>query len=143
MQSIKEIPDKIKTKTKLATENKTIFTLLIILTVAFSSFGLGRLSKITTDNIPISIHNTNNLATMSNSVGDSDTISVESIDVESPQILSLQIGGKYVGSKNSDKYHAPWCSGAQRIKEENQIWFATKEEAELAGYSPASNCKGI
>ncbi len=34
MQSIKEISDKIKTKVKLAIENKTIFVLLIILTVA-------------------------------------------------------------------------------------------------------------
>jgi hypothetical protein len=50
---------------------------------------------------------------------------------------------RYVASKTGTKYHLPWCSGARRIKEENKVWFATKEEAEAAGYTPASNCKGL
>jgi methylphosphotriester-DNA--protein-cysteine methyltransferase len=49
----------------------------------------------------------------------------------------------YVASKNGTKYHLPWCSGAQRIKDENKVWFKTKEDAEKAGFMPASNCKGI
>lgn len=49
----------------------------------------------------------------------------------------------YVASKNGSVYHFPWCSGAQRIKEENKVWFRTKEEADRAGYRPASNCKGL
>lgn len=51
--------------------------------------------------------------------------------------------GQYVASKNGTKYHLPWCSGAQRMKEENKIWFSSKEDAEAAGYTPAANCKGI
>lgn len=51
--------------------------------------------------------------------------------------------GLYVASKNSTKYHLPSCSGAKRIKEENKVWFNSKEEAERAGYEPAKNCKGI
>lgn len=50
---------------------------------------------------------------------------------------------KYVGSKNSDVYHLPECSGAQRIKEENKRCFSSKEEAEKSGYRPAANCPGI
>lgn len=53
------------------------------------------------------------------------------------------VQGAYVASKKSDKYHLPWCSGAKRIAEENKIWFATKEEAEKAGFEPAGNCPGI
>jgi hypothetical protein len=53
------------------------------------------------------------------------------------------IKGNYVASKTGSKYHLPWCSGAQTIKEENKIWFETKEEAESRGYSPAKNCKGL
>ena len=49
----------------------------------------------------------------------------------------------FVASVSGSKYHLPWCSGAQRIKEENKLWFSTKENAELAGYEPASNCPGI
>lgn len=49
----------------------------------------------------------------------------------------------YVASKNSTKYHLPWCSGARRISEENKVWFATKEDAAAAGYTPAANCPGM
>lgn len=54
-----------------------------------------------------------------------------------------QSEGGYVASKNGTKYHLPWCGSAKQIKEENKIWFATKADAEAAGYTPASNCKGI
>lgn len=51
--------------------------------------------------------------------------------------------GAYVASKTGSKYHLPWCPGAQSMREENKVWFATKEDAERAGYKPASNCKGL
>ena len=51
--------------------------------------------------------------------------------------------GLYVGSINGKIYHLPWCSGAIRIREENKVWFVSKEEATQKGYSPAANCKGI
>lgn len=51
--------------------------------------------------------------------------------------------GTYVASKSGTKYHLPSCSGAKRIKEENKVWFATKEQAAAAGYEPAANCPGI
>lgn len=48
-----------------------------------------------------------------------------------------------VASKNGSVYHYIWCSGAKRIKEENKIYFKSKEEAEAAGYRPAQNCPGL
>jgi len=54
-----------------------------------------------------------------------------------------RVEGSYVASKSGKAYHLPWCPGAQRIKEENKVWFQSKEEAEAAGYSPAGNCKGL
>ena len=47
---------------------------------------------------------------------------------------------RVVVSKNSDKYHYSWCSGAKRIKPENQIWFNSAQEAEAKGYVLAGNC---
>lgn len=44
----------------------------------------------------------------------------------------------FVGSVNSDKYHLPDCPSAKRIKPENQIWFASQEEAQVAGYEPSA-----
>lgn len=49
--------------------------------------------------------------------------------------------GMYVGSVNSDLYHDPSCPSASRIKEANQVWFASREEAESAGYSPSACTK--
>lgn len=51
--------------------------------------------------------------------------------------------GRYVASRSGTKYHLPTCSGAKTISEVNKVWFASKEEAEAAGYAPAANCKGI
>jgi len=132
MLSIKEIINKIKQGRDILINDKTIFIILLIILTACCSFGLGRLSKIEDSQNPLVIKIptpiNDNLAQISQSTGTQTT-----------QVL----GGKYVASKNGDKYHAPWCPGAQRIKAENQIWFNSKEEAELAGYTPASNCKGI
>lgn len=55
----------------------------------------------------------------------------------------LPAGGQYVASKSGKAYYLPWCGGVSRIKEENKVWFETKEEAEAKGYAPAKNCKGI
>jgi hypothetical protein len=49
--------------------------------------------------------------------------------------------GKYVGSKNSNKYHLPDSAAAKRIKEENKVWFKSKEDAEAKGYEPGSSVK--
>lgn len=40
----------------------------------------------------------------------------------------------YVGSRNSNKYHLSTCAVAKRIKPENKVCFASKEEAEKRGY---------
>lgn len=46
--------------------------------------------------------------------------------------------GMYVGSKNGTKYYLPSCSGAQRIKPANYIWFQNAQDAQIQGYTPGS-----
>jgi hypothetical protein len=108
-------------------ENKDIFIALLIIFIATASFGLGRLSKIDENKKSLQIENFIENTAL---IGDF-----------SPE--NNNIKGNYVASKTGSKYHLPWCSGAQTIKEENKIWFETKEEAESRGYSPAKNCKGL
>lgn len=55
----------------------------------------------------------------------------------------LPAGGEVVASKSGTKYYFPWCGTVKRIKEENKVWFASREAAEAAGYEPAENCKGM
>ena len=99
----------------------------IIILVGIASFGLGRLSASSKEKTPVTIVNSAQTASMS-----------DSIDVQ-PQ----QGGGGVVASKNGTKYHFPWCSGAQRIAEQNLITFTSIEDARKAGYTPAANCKGL
>ncbi len=48
--------------------------------------------------------------------------------------------GNFLASINGKAYYPKDCAAANRIKEENKIWFDTKEEAEAQGYQPAQNC---
>jgi len=48
------------------------------------------------------------------------------------------VASKAAGSK---LYHYSWCSGAQRIKETNKLWFPTESAAISAGYTLAGNCQ--
>lgn len=143
--SIKEFTQKIKCS---PTEQKDLFIALIIVVVAFGSFGLGRLSMIEAVEMPIRIDNMPASAAKIEALPTTKTTG--KLNSPKPQIAppsvsdrAPQTGGYYVGSKSGTKYHLPWCSGAERIKEENKVIFATKEEAEKAGYTPAANCKGI
>ncbi|MFZ2500388.1 MAG: hypothetical protein WAW90_00160 [Minisyncoccia bacterium] len=49
--------------------------------------------------------------------------------------------GKIVASKNGTKYYLPECANA--ISDANKIWFVSALAAQAAGYSPATNCKGL
>ena len=104
------------------------FIIIVIILVACASFGLGRLSM------------------FYGQKGALEIVYPEENGAEEQTGLVLgaeATGGQYVASKSGSKYHFPWCAGAQSIKEENKIWFDSKEEAMAAGYAPAANCKGL
>lgn len=124
---------------------------LLIVVVGCVSFVLGRFSV---ENRSVSIVPSERIESVSTaySAVSAPAASVPAQEKTVPPLPAVQNGvgvtgaaieGAYVASKSGTKYHLPWCSGAQRIKEENKVWFETKEEAEKAGYSPAANCKGI
>ncbi|MEO8637485.1 MAG: hypothetical protein ABI430_01125 [Candidatus Taylorbacteria bacterium] len=142
---------------KFWSENrKDILTIGIIFLVGTGSYGLGQLSKIESGRAPVRILNSET-AVATPSPQPSPEAPASS-PVASPQgVVNANLSaavvsaipkavpqaGMLVGAKSGDKYHFPWCSGAQRIKEENKIWFASVEEARKAGYTPAANCKGL
>jgi hypothetical protein len=84
--------------------------------------------------------------TTDEAVASTDSDRDNSIAANSPAV-SPQIAGssadaptqnkKFVGSINSDLFHDPTCSASKNIKESNQIWFASVEEARQAGYTPS------
>lgn len=129
MQSIR----KLKGKFKLFSQNSDILLVLLIILVASASYGLGRLSVASEgQNIPIYVQEAH-LPSITASVY------AESYVKNAQAVESVSV----VASKSGTKYHFPWCSGAQRIKEENKILFMSTQEAREAGYEPAANCKGL
>jgi len=129
--SIPNLIHKIKSKTGI--DKVTIMYLFIIVGVGIGSFGLGRISiddKIETkSNVP----SNQEFIVFENHIIEGDN------DASKTQIQSIE--KKYVASKNGKMYYSVGCSGAKRIKTENQIWFATKEDAEKSGYTLSSTCK--
>ncbi len=123
------------------------YTAALLIMVAFASFGLGRQSVVESDNTK----------TISNEA--TVVLTAPSPKATVPQALTptplpgaltdpgvegeTTVSGEVVASKSGTKYHLPTCSGAKSIKPENLITFATRAEAEAAGYTPAANCKGL
>lgn len=129
------IRDRIKkVKGWLKPREGEIFLALTIILVAFIGFGLGRLSVSKENKFPIQIQDSIQEANIISSVKTPGTTTGGG-DTKKAALL--------VGSKNSRVYHFPWCSGAQRIKKENKIYFNSREEAQKAGYRPAANCEGL
>ena len=136
---------KIKQFLKSETANN-LYIVLIIILVAFGSFGLGRLSKVEEKKESISIEYPSDLPAQTElqktSLSATQT-TTNGYSVDQTQQSALTGKKAFVASKNGSKYHFPWCPGAKQMKEENKIWFSTREEAESAGYSKAANCKGL
>ncbi len=55
-------------------------------------------------------------------------------------LMSHATTGAYVASKNGKKYYPASCSAANRIKDQNKIFFTTTRDAEQAGYSVGAGC---
>jgi hypothetical protein len=65
--------------------------------------------------------------------------------VNNPPSLGATAGetGKYIGSINGTKYYLPSCAGASQISNANKVWFVSESAAQAAGYTRATNCKGL
>jgi len=137
--------------TALATDR--LFYSLLIIAVGLLAFWLGRASVSDTllgvplrdkTKLPVSQTLTKPSAEEADIATDSQEMGDDSNEPTVNQVNSEATTAKsFVASKNSTKYHLPWCSGAKRIKEENKVWFSSEAEAKATGRTPAANCPGI
>ncbi|MBI4118398.1 MAG: hypothetical protein HY455_02620 [Parcubacteria group bacterium] len=121
-----DILEKVKVAFRTLDRQEDWFIIALIILVGFGGFGLGRLSTDKEARESIQIEQNTSLGALG-SVND----------------LGGAILGQVVASRNGGKYHFPWCSGAARITETNKVWFQNEEDAQKAGYTPASNCPGL
>ncbi len=109
---------------------KDILTVMIVILVGTSSFGLGRLSKSAQNEglkviYPSTEENTG-LSTQSAVLGVNTSINTSS--------------GNFFASTRGSKYYPVNCSAGKTIKQENRIYFNTGEEAVKAGYELSGSC---
>lgn len=111
---------------KIKSHREELFLVLIVTICTLTGFGLGRLSKIAGTKTPITI------------------------EMPSKSLASDKLGAnlansmvKYVASKNGTKYYFPWCDGVKKISPKNIVEFSSREEAESAGFTKATNCPGL
>lgn len=90
---------------------------LLIIFVGLGSFGLGRLSILNSR--------------------------AEAVHIVPTALNGSSEAHSVVASKTGKKYYLPWCGSVSNISEENKVWFENVEMAKAAGYTPASNCKGL
>lgn len=103
----------------------------IILLVGVGAFGLGRLSAGEVASLRI-VYPDAQAAT--------PVASMAAVGATRP---APSTEGEYVASKNGSKYYLATCSAANRIKQENRVFFVSVKDAEAAGYEPAANCPGL
>lgn len=113
-------------KEKIKSWQSELFLSLLIILIGILGFGLGRLSKLEDRKVPIVI---------------SPGAPVSTVIENKPE--NKAINGQFVASKSGTSYYLPWCTGVQRIRESNKIWFKSRQEAESAGYKVSSTCKGM
>ena len=112
-------------KLKLFLANDSHFYALVVLLVGVASFGLGKQSVLSE----------NNLKNKPEAAG--------VVFYEASQTDSIGVSKQLVASKSGTRYHLLSCPGAVQIKEENKIFFDSVEKAKAAGYEPAANCLGL
>ncbi len=129
------LSDFIKNVKSWAGERRSdLITAAFIFLTGMAGFGLGRLSVLWVSKQPITIEEDGGFETREKT--NSPSTNQEASILESAK-------GQFVASKSGTSYHYPWCPGAQKIKEQNKIWFQSKEDAESGGYKPAGNCPGL
>lgn len=117
-------------------KGKDILIVIIVILVGLGSFELGRLSK-TGSNAGIRIEYPNQDKDQeSNVISATDNLSRGILDTN-----TKATGKTFFASNRGSKYYSLGCSSGKTIKQENRIYFSTREEAERAGYELSSSCR--
>ncbi len=122
-------------------KGKDILIVIIVILVGLSSFELGRLSK-GGESSGITIEYTDQAGNQSASVISAlEHSNILQNDKMSKNNNSTSAGKNFFASSKGSKYYSLGCSAGKSLKQENRIYFATKEEAEKAGYELSSSCR--
>ncbi len=115
-------------------QGKDIMVVLIIILVGLGSFELGRMSKESPQS---------GIRVQAPTTGKAQAASTGLVANSNKKVLAATNpeGKTFFASNRGTKYYPVDCSAGQTIKQENRIYFTTKEEAERAGYELSSSCQ--
>ena len=116
-------------------KGKDVMIILIVIMVGLGSFELGRLSEQnnSSSGIKIEYPDKNSYRT--------ETQSANAVSAVNNIPKTASAAKNFFASNRGTKYYSIGCQGGKTIKQENRIYFATKEEAERAGYELSSACR--
>lgn len=127
---MREILHNFYEKSKCVVQDSRTYTTLLFIIIAFTSFGLGKLSVLESGAQGSIVY--------MQATGTAERLSISSSTIAGRQ--NNETAGQYVASKSGKKYYPVGCSGINRIKEENRIYFDSKEEAEASGRTVSDIC---
>ncbi len=119
-------------------KGKDILIVIIVILVGLGSFELGRLSK-ETGSSGVKIEYPNQDLQQSINRPANIISATESTNTKITQ-NSNSTGKTFFASNRGSKYYTISCSAGKTIKQENRVYFATREEAQRAGYTLSSSC---
>lgn len=115
-------------------KGKDVMIIIIVILAGLSSFELGRLSKENmTSGIKIEYPDQNK--------GQEANVLSSVISPEKISTITNSTGKTFFASNRGSKYYSIGCSAGKTIRQENRVYFTTKEEAETAGYKLSSSCR--
>ena len=121
-------------------KGKDILVVLIVILVGLGCFELGRLSKENSSSSGLKILPADEMGEYSNEDQSANIVSAD-IAPKAPLNQGNLNSKNFFASNRGSKYYSLGCAGGKSIILENRIYFATKEEAERAGYQLSSSCQ--
>ncbi len=113
---------------------KDLLTVIIVLLVGLSSFGLGRLSKQPlNEGLKVEYEGEEYFPEETAGNLDANTTKAGS--------AVRQDSGQFFGSSKGSKYYPVGCAAGKSLKQENRIYFTSREAAETAGYTLSGSCR--
>ena len=134
-------------KIKLFVESekgKEIMIVFIVIFVGLASFGLGRLSVGDKSGGTLKVEYNEPELSSSEAINSPNLVNLGLNDTKmgnSSQKANLGGIKQFFASSRGKKYYPVDCSAGGTIKEENKVWFSSRDEAEGAGYTLSSSCR--
>lgn len=126
-------------------KGKNIMVVLIVILMGVGAFELGRLSKSgSSSGIKIEYNGEVEPANVLSALKTSNLLSTPKTASKSTPsgTISQPTGSKnFFASSRGTKYYPVGCTAGKTLKQENRIYFETRESAEKAGYVLSSSCR--